>query len=57
MSWWHTQDLGVGGEHSSDYLLSIGWFRCEGTVTAKVEASDEPYYGGSSAVLEINLRL
>jgi hypothetical protein len=55
-SWWHTTDLGVGGETTSVKLLEEGFEICGGTIRASVEAVDEPYMGGSSAILEVSFR-
>ena len=54
-TWWGTSDKGVFPKAPSfaDYLAKPNTKVCEGEVAVKVEAEEEPYYGGSSAVLSI----
>lgn len=64
-SWFHTTEnmirvydgLKAKPDHTNtrsvENLLANGYSICGGKVMASVEATDEPYYGGSSAVLEV----
>lgn len=59
-TWWQTSDKGVGTPKRSktfDQLLEAPNTKlCEGKISVKIEAEDEPYMGGSSAVLSITYK-
>lgn len=58
-TWWQTSDKGVGGARSKTFeelLDAPNTKLCEGKISVSVDAEDEPYMGGSSAVLAINYK-
>lgn len=59
VSWWGTSDMGIRNDAkapSSLDLLQRGYNACHGTVQATVSAVDDPYWGGTSAQLEIDYK-
>ena len=58
VTWYATGDLGVFDWHAplADYLAKPNTEICDGNIVATVEAEDEPYMGGSSAVLSLTYK-
>ena len=58
VTWYATGDLGPFDWHHTlaDYLAKPNTEICDGNVVATVEAEEEPYMGGSSAILSITYK-
>lgn len=55
----------IGYDEANSYIDRIGLHKdtkvenlrhCDGKITVEIKAVDEPYYGGSSAMLEVNYK-
>lgn len=56
LTWWGTSDVGVfpNGPTFAEALDKPNTEICDGRIIAKVEADEEPYMGGSSAVFSVS---